>query len=322
MILDTEKHQLLAKIAYLYYIGEKNQKDIAQNLNIHRSTVSRMLQEARDKGIVQIQIKDFNNEIFNLERRAKNKFNLNHLEVVFSEKNENKTEINNLIGRRASILIHRLIKNGDKVGLSWGSSLAATVDHVEPKYTKDTLFVPSVGGSTQIDASNHVNTLVYELARKFQGNNLFVNASVIQETPEIARKIVGSKYFKELRSTWNNLDKIIVGIGGNLGIQDSSWRDFLSNKDRHMLKEKNVIGDCCCRFFDKHGNIVGGDLYNRTIGITLSKLRETPLSIGIAAGEDKALAIYVLLKNGYLNSLVTDHLTLRKVLEISNKYEQ
>ena len=248
--MELEKHQLLARVAHLYYIEDINQAVIAKDLNIHRTTVSRMLKEAREKGIVDIQINDFDAELFELESKAKEIFNFKYLEVVPIEIDSSNEVIKDNIGRRAAVLIRRLIEDGDHIGLSWGSSLASTVRHVEKKYTEETVFMPLVGGSTQIDASDHVNTLVYELSRKFQGQSLFVNASAVQETPSLAKGILESQYFSELKSYWSKLDKAIVGIGGELGMEDSSWRDLLTEKDQKLLKNEKVVGDVCCRFFD------------------------------------------------------------------------
>lgn len=313
--MEFEKHQLLARVAHLYYIEDINQAKIAKDLNIHRTTVSRMLKEAREKDIVQIHVNDFDSDLFDLERQAKEKFGLLHLEVIPTNLQDTVEELKDTIGRRAAVLIRRLINDGDNVGLSWGSSLASTVRHVERKFTEKTTFMPLVGGSTQIDTSDHVNTLVYELSRKFQGQSVFVNASAIQETPALAKGIIESQYFSDLKNYWSTLDKAIVGIGGELGLDDSSWRDLLNEKDRKLLKDKEIIGDVCCRFFDKDGKILDGNLYERTIGISLEQLKNTPVTLGVAAGEDKVMAIYALLKNGYINSLVTDEATLRKVLQ-------
>lgn len=313
--MELKKNQLLSKVAYLYYMEDANQSSIAKELNIHRTTVSRMLKEAREKGIVQIQINDFDIDLFELELKAKEMFHLNYLEIVPSDVQEGMNNLKDALGLRAANLIRRLINNGDNVGLSWGSSLAAMIQHLERKYTEDTMFIPLVGGSTEINTSDHVNTLVYEMARKFQGESMFVNASVIQETPVLAKGIVESQYFAKLKESWTNLDKAIVGIGGELGLEDSAWRGLLTEKDRNILKVNETIGDCCCRFFDKDGNFVTGELHDRTIGLTLEQLKDVPVSIGIAAGENKACAIHALLENKIINSLITDEATLRKVLQ-------
>lgn len=316
--MDLEKKQLLARVAHLYYIEDLNQASIAKDLNIHRTTVSRMLKEAREESVVEIYINDFNSELFELENQAKKTFNLLHLEVVPSKIEDTNSQIKEDVGKKAASLLRRIINDGECIGLSWGSSLAATVKHVERKITEDTVFVPLVGGSTEVDASDHVNTLVYELSRKLHGKSVFVNASAIQETPGLARGIINSQYFRELRSYWTNLDKAIIGIGGELGLQSSSWRNLLTDKDLKLLKEKEIVGDVCCRFFDQEGKVIKGNLHERTIGVTMNQLKEIPVSIGVANGVEKALAIFALLKNNYINSLVTDETTLRKVMELAN----
>ena len=41
--MKYERKKLLAKLAYLYYIEEKSQSEIAAETGIYRTTVSRML---------------------------------------------------------------------------------------------------------------------------------------------------------------------------------------------------------------------------------------------------------------------------------------
>ena len=54
--MSSNRNDLLAKIATLYYEANLTQSEIAKRLNKSRPTISSMLQEARDKGIVRINI--------------------------------------------------------------------------------------------------------------------------------------------------------------------------------------------------------------------------------------------------------------------------
>ena len=51
-----EQHKMLIKIAQLYYEENKTQSEIAKIVNIHRSSISRMLKTIRELGIVSISI--------------------------------------------------------------------------------------------------------------------------------------------------------------------------------------------------------------------------------------------------------------------------
>ena len=74
--MKKEKKKLLAKIAYLYYVENKNQTEISNILGIYRTTISRMLTQARKEGIVKIEIMDFDSEIFALEEYFRKKYQL------------------------------------------------------------------------------------------------------------------------------------------------------------------------------------------------------------------------------------------------------
>lgn len=49
--MKEDKKKLLAKIAYMYYEQEMTQAQIAKELDIYRTTVSRMLSQAKAEGI-------------------------------------------------------------------------------------------------------------------------------------------------------------------------------------------------------------------------------------------------------------------------------
>lgn len=55
--MKSERKRLLAKIAYLYYIEEKSQAEIAAETGIYRTTVSRMLAEAKRKVLSKSRLK-------------------------------------------------------------------------------------------------------------------------------------------------------------------------------------------------------------------------------------------------------------------------
>lgn len=80
--MKDDKKNMLAKVAYLYYFEEKTQNEIAEELKIYRTTVSRMIKQAKDEGIVKIEIQEFNTQIYALERHMKSKYKLKDIEIV------------------------------------------------------------------------------------------------------------------------------------------------------------------------------------------------------------------------------------------------
>ncbi|MDN6516909.1 MAG: sugar-binding transcriptional regulator [Enterococcus sp.] len=317
--MKEDKKKLLAKIAYMYYEQELTQAQIAKELAIYRTTVSRMLSQAKAEGIVEIKINHFDASLFELEEQLKQTLGLTAVELVPTDNDASEEAKEEALAEAAGAWIRRQLTDELVVGLSWGASVGRAVNAIDPKQLSNVSVVPVVGGPSHINSRYHVNTLVYELARKLNGHSLFVNATVIQETKELAEGIVHSKYFHELRDYWKRLDLVIVGVGGPLSYQKSQWRDLLSAEDFEELKLREAVGDCCCRFYDSDGKLLNGSLNQRTIGISLETLADVPQSVGIARGVTKARSIVPLLKKGSLKTLITDQETAQEILRLNQR---
>lgn len=315
--MDAQKKGLLARVAYYYYENELSQSEIAKRLNIHRSTVSRMLQQARDEGIVQISINYVSPEAYAMENHFREVFNLENVTVVANHTITGEAK-EKMFNEEAAYSIYRSIDTQKTIGVTWGATLGNVVANLDRQKQTSATFVPLVGGPSQIKSDYHVNTLVYSLASIFSGESMFINASAIQESESVTRAIMESNYFEDLLEAWDNLDLAIISIGGPIDSGESQWHDMLTEKDKKFLKRKHAIGDSMCRFFDVSGLPIESPLDNRTIGITLEQLEEIPESIAVAKGIEKAVSILPLIKKQYVKSLITDYETALEILKLNN----
>ncbi|MCH3963488.1 MAG: sugar-binding transcriptional regulator [Clostridium sp.] len=309
-----QNDKLIAKIAYLYYMENKTQEEISKELNVYRTTISRLLKQAKKNGIVHIEIKNFDPQIIKLERIFKKMFKLKEVIIVESPAEATTIEKNNLLAVEAANFIKKCIKDNMTVGLAWGSTIGNMVEKLEKRKLHNVTFIPLAGGPSQIKSKYHVNTLVYEMSRHFNGNSIFINGAVIEENKQTKDAIVNSRYFDKIKSSWNNLDIAIVGIGGGLNSR-SQWRDLLNEDDIEDLKLREVVGDCCGRFFDIDGNLIKNEIDERTIGLPIEQLSEIPTSIAIARSKNKARAILPFIKRQYINTLITDEETAKEILK-------
>lgn len=313
--MREERRKLLAKVAYLYYIEDKNQNEISKELNIYRTTISRMLKQARETGIVNIEIKDYDLSIFSLETYLKNKFQLKDVVITPNQEDETEEAINDTLAKEAAYFLKRVVTKNAVVGVAWGKTIRNMIGKLGNVKKTDATFVPLLGGPSNDNSLYHVNSIVYDFAKIFGGKSVFVNAMAIQESKELRDGIMRSNYFKEITDYWNRLDIALVGIGGPLSAKTSAWRDLLTDEDREDLKLREAIGDCCCQFFDADGKILKGDLYERTVSAKLEQIKETPYAIAVARGKEKSKSILAVLKKKYVNVLVTDENTAIDILK-------
>lgn len=309
--MNNKNRKMLAKIAYLYYVKDKSQNEISKELGIYRTTISRMLKCAREQGIVKIDISGFDTEMFRLENYIKDKYGLKSVDIVMNSEDD----IDGEVARVGAGIVRDLLFNNCKVGVSWGKTLSDVIENMTPKSMEGVKFFPLTGGPSKINVRYHVNTLVYAMALKFQGECSLVNAMVVQENAQLAQGIIWSKYFEEIRNSWKNLDIALVGIGGRVEETKKHWLDMLAKKDFKTIQDSQAVGEICCRFLVRGDRAKVVDLDNRTISIPLDDLKQIENVVAVAYGIEKAEAILEAVKNGYVNRLVTDYTTVIKMLE-------
>ena len=125
-----DRISLLADVAEMYYLEEKNQAAIAKTIGVTRSMVSRMLTEARESGIVEIRIQRPLQSDPELESILKDRFGLKDVFVVNTNHRSGERLVRAL-GNAGAQMLARYLAPQKTLGLAWGTSISATVDAFE-----------------------------------------------------------------------------------------------------------------------------------------------------------------------------------------------
>ena len=107
-----DKDKLAINVAKLYYRSDFSQQKIAQELGVSRPSISRLLQYAKDKGYVNIQIVDPVEDMSIMEQRLKDKLHLKDVKIASSTINDEE-EIKKYISIAAAQYLDGIIKDGD-----------------------------------------------------------------------------------------------------------------------------------------------------------------------------------------------------------------
>jgi DNA-binding transcriptional regulator LsrR (DeoR family) len=169
---NSDDIRLIVKIAQLYYEQDMTQAQIARELGIYRTTISRLLKRGRDQGIVTIAINYDYNENLWLEQQLKQKFGLKDVVVVSGNDEDEETQLA-MMGLHGAQLLDRLLEPGDIVGFSWGRAVSALVENLpQAGQSRQLICVPIIGGpSGKLESRYHVNTLTYSAAAKLKGES-------------------------------------------------------------------------------------------------------------------------------------------------------
>ena len=313
---NSDDIRLIVKIAQLYYEQDMTQAQIARELGIYRTTISRLLKRGRDQGIVTIAINYDYNENLWLEQQLKQKFGLKDVVVVSGNDEDEDTQLA-MMGLHGAQLLDRLLEPGDIVGFSWGRAVSALVENLpQAGQSRQLICVPIIGGpSGKLESRYHVNTLTYSAAAKLKGESHLADFPALLDNPLIRNGIMQSQHFKTISAYWDNLDVALVGIGSPAIRDGANWHAFYGGEESDDLNARQVAGDICSRFYDIHGAMVETNMSEKTLSIEMNKLKQARYSIGIAMSEEKYSGIVGALRGKYINCLVTNSSTAELLLK-------
>lgn len=313
--------RLMVKCAEMYYEEELNQSNIAEKLQISKSSVSRILSAAKDEGIVKVIIDNpLSDQYIQLEKQLEEKFDLKEVIIVTNMSN-NSEDIKKELAKAGAEYLERVIKGGQIVGVTMGTTLCKIPKYIKNQRKNDVTFIPLLGGIGETNIEIHPNSIALNLARKFRADCRLLHAPSLVDDLNTKEVFVQDKNIQSFFNIMDKVDLALVGIG--FPIDESSTlveSGYFTSEDIKVLEQQEAVADISMLFMDKNGK---GDFFEsnqRVIGITLEKLKKIPLTIGVAGHEDKSKAILATLVGEYIDVLIIDQITAKRVLELS-KYD-
>jgi DNA-binding transcriptional regulator LsrR (DeoR family) len=190
------------------------------------------------------------------------------------------------------------------------------VQALETPNTYDVRVLPALGG-VQGRFDTDVNNLAGELAKRLGGCSYQLYAPAFTDSVEERIALRNLRHVKEVLDMARRAQIAVVGVG-TINPSSSSFLQFTSLSpdeiQKKIIEEDLGAGEILARVIDRSGKVCAQEYADRVIGIALEDLRTIPLSIGIAALDNKALAVAAALKGGYLNTIILDDVTAREVL--------
>lgn len=310
--MEKEKQQLSIEVARLYYQSDFSQQEIATKLKISRPTVSRLLTYAKEKGFVQIKVTDPFADLETLGNKIKEKYNLLEAHVVFSPTAKYQI-ITEYISKFAAEYLESQVKNGDILGVSWGTTMYEIARKITPQQVKGVEVVQLKGSISHSDVNNYANETLALFAEGFQTTARNLPLPVVLDNVVAKELVEQDRHIHQIIEMGKKATIAMFTVGT---VRDEALLfrlGYFNNQEVHFLKE-NAVGDICSRFFDKKGNISDKEINQRTIGIELADLRKKEQSILVAGGERKVEAINGALVGNYANVLIIDQFTAAELL--------
>ncbi len=321
MSKDPSRLAYLAKIASLYYDQGKTQQEIADEVGITRSAISRLLTEAREEGIVEIVVHYPWKTSRALEEALAEAFSLKSVRVLVSA-DKTYQEMLQGIGVLAAEYLGSVLHDGISIGISWGTALYEMIKAMSPRNLPQAEVVQLIGATGAENISTDGPMLAQLLSNRLgcmcrylhspliidseAGQNILIQDRSIQMTLERARKV----------------NIALVGIGTTDPQLYSLLRaGYVTVEETAAIRTAGAVGDICAHHYDAWGRLLDIDINRRVVGITLDELKHVGTVVGVAGSEKKAETILGALRGGYINVLITDEAAAQGVLRLHRASE-
>lgn len=299
---------LLARVSRLYYDQNFLESEIAEKLHISRSKVSRLLKEARQRGIVQINIIPPPSSFPSLEAELEKRYGLMQA-IVVDCKSLSVREIIKTLGIAAAQHLQDTIKPGETIGLSWGRTLRAMTDSMIPKRTRNNKVVQIIGGLGNPSTDFYATELSRKLANALSTDFALLPVPGIMATKAAKDAILTDYQVLQTIKLFSEIDVAYVGIGApgkdSVLLDDN---EIINKDDLDNVISMGAVGDIALRFFDDSGKSIQSDLDERIIGINLNELQNIERRIGVAGGIHKVDTVQAALLGEHINVLITDQI--------------
>jgi DNA-binding transcriptional regulator LsrR (DeoR family) len=307
-VAQENEMALMTAVARQYYLEGKTRVEIADQLQTSRFKVARLLDAARELGIVTITIKPRGLVDADLSEQLSQQFGLTRALVVWAD-GDDPEELYGQLGRAAARHLAETVAATDVLGFDTGRTVSHIADHLDLLPACDVVQLSGLAGTVQLNGLEILRRVTevnggtaYPLYAPMIALDAAAAASYRQQ-PEV--RAAGERY--------RHVTTAIVSVG-SWDPPVSQVYDRLSPTERQTLLRTGVTAETCALMFDRNGGAVHG-LDDRRIGIPLTDLMAVPNVIAVAGGQNKTTAIHAILRSGLANTLVTDVGTAKRLIE-------
>ena len=317
-MIQLDHNRLLVKIARMYFEDDLTQHQIAERLRLSRQKVQRLLQQAREEGIVQIGIRPIMGIFSDLEKALEARYGLREAVVITTSNYDNHPTVAREVGAAAAEYLARVIRSKDRIVISWGESILGMVNAVSygPRVNVEGVrVIQGLGGLGDPNHEGHGAELTRRLAKALDAEAVLLPAHGVAGSRSARNALLKDRYVSQALEEAREATLAVMGIGAprsdSILVEEGRivrWAEL------EALMKTGAVGDINLRYFDAHGQAVSSDLDERMIGLTLKEIRRIGHVVGVAGGSAKLKAIRGALEGKLIDVLVTDHVTAQNLL--------
>lgn len=303
----------------MYYDESQTMEAVAGALGVSRSTVSRMLRDARDADIVRISLHPPGvRRVADQRRDLERRFGV-HAHVVTAQPGS--TERDRLQGtaEAAATAVESMLEPGMSVGLAWGTTIAAVVGALHHRPTPG-LQIVQLNGAIDTEGSGltYVSTVLARAASVWDASVQQFPVPAFFDYAATKEAMWRERSVRRVLAAQQQCGLAVFGVGAfDAEVPSHVYAgNYLTVEDVRSLRADGAVGDVCTVFLRADGTTDGIRMNERVSGPDPRRLARIPRRVLIAAGTRKAVPLRAALLSGAATDLVLDEVTAASLLAL------
>jgi DNA-binding transcriptional regulator LsrR (DeoR family) len=311
MAVNARDRDAMVQAAWLYHIGGMSQQEVSDRMGLSRFQVLRLLQDARDLGLVRIGIDHASTGTLALADRLAQRFGLAEVQVA-PDAGDDAAAGRRAVGLLGAGWLARVGREGRvTVGVGWGRTIAAVADALTGLRNPDLCFVSLMGAMTHTSSTSPFDVCV-RLAALAGARAVFLPAPFLADSPEDAALIRAQRMVQEALVVARGADHMMISVGECSADALLQASGVLTADEAARLAAAGAVADTTGKFFAADGSLAATDLNLRAPSIDLADLHRSDVVV-LSAGAGKAGALRAVLAAGFVNRLIVDEALARRL---------
>lgn len=308
----ASREDLMFEAAYLYYMEGLTQQAIGAKLGYTRWTIGRLIDEARETGLVSITINHPRAQTHHIEQKIAHALGVQVVVVP-----GNNTDGIAAAARAAAKYLVGL-SPVRTLGVSWGRTMTALASALSDGWANGVVVYQANGGPTH-RGDNEVSTSVSAIAHKGRGTAHTLPAPALVGNPDLGPHLMAERSIAEVLDGAHKADTIFYSPGSVTRDSVLVKSGFITGPGIDKVRKAGAVGEILSHFVDANGEPLSPELERRTIALPLNKLASAKHTVAVAGEPAKAPALVAAARAGLANVLIIDTPTAEQVLAITSK---
>jgi DNA-binding transcriptional regulator LsrR (DeoR family) len=301
-----------ARAAWLYYVAQNTQDEIAEKMGVSRQSAQRLVALATRERLVKFRLDHPIADCMALAQRLKERYGLDFCEVSLVDPTSEDPALG--IAEVAAAEMEKYLKSEKPIvmALGTGREIRGAVDQV-PRMNCPHHKIVSLVGSLALDGSANVNDPITVIGDATRAPRHPLALPVLATSKEERDIISAQKPIRKNIALAQAADVAFVGIGELNDAPPMLTDGFITKEELRDLIAAGGAGEIVGWAYDDHGKLISGQTNDRVASVPLRQPPDKPI-VGVARGPNKVRAIRGALAGRWITGIITDETTAETLL--------